>query len=161
MPIRIEKIGPLHFESGRWRQDWRAVDDATGEVVNRNRASFGRPPNPVKPTEVQVDAGLAAILVWVARERAESLNRINQALTARFGEEWTILRPQLLAWIRNHPAATATQARDALVAAYPAMTYDPAKLLTKLLGCFNPPFASWAEFRDYIVANAATIGEER
>ena len=164
MAIEIRKTGGLYFEANRWRQDWEAVDTLTGEVVNRNRASFGDPrkPDPKKPpAQVLVDAAFTAILGWVGEEHAQRLNRVNQALAARLGEEWTELRPKLLAWIRTHPAATAAQARDALLAAYPTMAYDPAKFLTKLLGFFSPPFATWVEFRDYVVANASSIGEER
>jgi hypothetical protein len=152
MAVVIQK-GNRYWHAGRFRVDWEALDGA--EVIAMNRASFNEEPD--TPTE---DAAFANILSWVSADRAAFLNRLNQRLAERFGTAWTEIRPVLMQWIKNHPTATAGEARTALDAAYPNLVFRAERLLTKLLTAYDPPFSTWVEFRDYVVANFGTIQED-
>jgi len=147
--IAIQK-GERYWHAGRFRIDWQAHDGAV--LLQTNRASFNE-----EPDQAAEDAAFANIASWLAVERARVLNRINRMGAGRFGERWEDEKAAVLKWIANHPAATAIQARDAYLAAYPNTPFDPVRLFQRIMDACDPAFSGWAEFRDYVVANIASV----
>ena len=159
MGIRIDRVGGVYVEGRRWRQNWEARDEDTGELVERNRLSFGDPrvADVPTPSAGQVDAEFSK-LGWVGQRWAAAKNRLNQNLP--LGPEWVKLRYTFLTWLKNNPTATSDQAKAAFDAAFPDCPFDAVKLFGKLLTMHEPPFANFAAFRDYVVANFSTVEKE-
>jgi len=150
MPLIIQ-TGQRYWHGRRFRIDY-ALFDESGRQLDVSRMSFV-----AEPDAATVEAEKARLLAMHEDQRARALNRLNQSLDARFGEAWRNARPVILRWIKNNPTATASQAQSAFLAAFPDTELDPARFFPKLLAAFDPPFANWAEFRDYILANFATL----
>lgn len=162
MALRMRRNGRYWTPGShrRFHVDWEMFEVSVEEDVNDVMVARGRANFSSEPTRRDENAKFAEIEASVQADRARQANRLNQLLLDRFGQEWVDIRMRLFQWLSNNPTATAQQARAVLEVAYPDIAYDPAKLLARLLEAFDPPFADWDEFRDYVVANYATVSEE-
>ena len=152
MNVVIHK-GWRGMDGRRYRVAYKAVDEDTGDVLACNEASFASEPD--QSTEDGVFAGL---LSRITAGHLARLNACNRKMLSSFQDEWRQVKLSLLQWIANHPSATAGQALTAFETAYPDSVFEPIALFALMQTVYG--FGSWAQLRDYVVANIASVEEE-